>query len=168
MPIAALAGLPVNVVVTCGFGVEPEAFGVVPDNVVGEQVVPPALLLDRCAAVVSQGGAGTVIGALAYGLPVVCLPRGADQFGNAAQVARSGAGVTLTPDEVSVERVREAVRTVLEDPAYSAAATAVGAEIARLPAPAAVVEELARRLDPTAGARGRWVEGESDPPLVRS
>lgn len=146
LPIAALAALPVNVVLTCGFGVEPAAFGTVPDNVVVEQFLPQALLLNRCSAVVCHGGAGTVIGALAHGIPVVCLPRGADQFGNATQVARSGAGVSLTPDEVSVERIREAVRHVLDDPAYAAAATAVSAEIARLPAPAAVVDELGRRL----------------------
>lgn len=87
-----------------------------------------------------------MIGALAHGVPVVCLPRGADQFGNAMQVARSGAGVTLTPDEVSVERLRDAVRNVLDDPAYVAAAAAVSTEIARLPAAAAVVDELERRL----------------------
>lgn len=145
-PLAALAELPVNVVLTCGFGVEPAAFGMVPDNVVVLQFVPQALLLDRCSAVVCHGGAGTVIGALAHGVPVVCLPRGADQFGNAMQVARSGAGVTLTPGEVSVERLRDAVRNVLDDPAYAAAAAAVSAEIARLPAAAAVVDELERRL----------------------
>lgn len=151
LPIAALAELPVNVVVTCGFGAEPADFGTVPDNIVVEQFVPQALLLDRCSAVVCHGGAGTVIGALAHGIPVVCLPRGADQFGNAVQVARSGAGVTLTPDEVSVERVRDAVRSVLDDPSYAAAATAVSAEIAQLPAPAAVLDELGRRLAQAVG-----------------
>ena len=36
-----------------------------------------ALLLPRCSAVVCHQ-AGTLIGALASGVPVVCLPRGAD------------------------------------------------------------------------------------------
>jgi hypothetical protein len=91
VPLDALRELPVNVVLTCGFGAEPEAFEPLPPNVAVEQYVPQALLLPRCSAVVCHAGAGTIIGALAYGVPLVCLPRGADQFGNAAQISRIGA-----------------------------------------------------------------------------
>jgi MGT family glycosyltransferase len=141
----ALRDLPVNVVLTCGFGTEPEAFEPLPSNVAVEQYVSQALLLPRCSAVVCHAGAGTVIGALAHGVPLVCLPRGADQFGNAEQISRIGAGITLLPDQVSAETIRDATRSVLDDNSYAAAAASVRTEIERLPDPSAVVEELVRR-----------------------
>ena len=73
VPLEALRELPVNVVLTCGYGADPAAFAPLPRNVVVEQYISQALLLPRCSAVVCHAGAGTVIGALgprrAGGLP---------------------------------------------------------------------------------------------------
>ena len=145
VPLEALRELPVNVVLTCGYGADPAAFEPLPPNVVVEQFVSQALLLPRCSAVVCHAGAGTVIGALSQGVPLVCLPRGADQFANAEQVARLGAGLTLLPDQVSVESIRNATRRVLDETSYATAAAKIRSEIELLPDPSAVVEELTRR-----------------------
>jgi UDP:flavonoid glycosyltransferase YjiC (YdhE family) len=145
VPLQALRELPVNVVVTCGYGADPEAFEPLPPNVVVEQFVSQALLLPRCSAVACHAGAGTVIGALSEGVPVVCLPRGADQFANAEQVARLGAGIMLLPDQVSVESIRNATRRVLDETSYATAAAKIKSDIDLLPDPSAVVEELTRR-----------------------
>jgi UDP:flavonoid glycosyltransferase YjiC (YdhE family) len=145
VPLEALRELPVNVVLTCGYDVDPAAFEPLPHNVAVERWVSQALLLPRCSAVLCHAGAGTLMGALAYGLPVVCLPRGADQFANAAQVARTGAGVTLLPDQVSVESIRDAARRILDETSYAVAARKLRSEIELLPDPAVVVEELTRR-----------------------
>ena len=145
VPLEALGELPVNVVVTCGYDVDRGAFEPLPRNVAVEQWVSQALLLPRCSAVVCHAGAGTLIGALAYGVPVVCLPRGADQFANAEQVARTGAGITLLPDQVSPASIRDATRRVLDETSYTAVARKLRSEIELLPDPSAVVEELTRR-----------------------
>ena len=145
VPLEALRELPVNVVVTCGYDVDPTALEPLPRNVAVERWVSQALLLPRCSAVVCHAGAGTLIGALAYGVPVVCLPRGADQFANAEQVARTGAGIALRPDQVSVESIRDATRRVLDESSYAAVADKLRTEIELLPDPSAVVEELTRR-----------------------
>ncbi|HEX3205425.1 MAG TPA: nucleotide disphospho-sugar-binding domain-containing protein [Propionibacteriaceae bacterium] len=144
--LEALRELPVNVVVTCGYDVDPAAFEPLPRNVAVERWVSQALLLPRCSAVICHAGAGTLIGALAYGVPVVCLPRGADQFANAEQVARTGAGIALRPDQVSVESIRDATRRVLDDSSHAAVAHKLRSEIELLPDPSAVVEELTRRI----------------------
>jgi UDP:flavonoid glycosyltransferase YjiC (YdhE family) len=94
--------------------------------------------------VICHGGAGTVIGALAEAIPLVCLPRGADQFANAEQVARVGAGITLPPDQVSVESLSNATQRILDDPSYAAAARRLRSDVERLPDPSAVVAELTR------------------------
>jgi hypothetical protein len=57
-----------------------------------EQYVWQALL-PRCSVVVCHAGAGTIFGALAHRVPLVCLRRGADRFGNPAQISRIGAGI---------------------------------------------------------------------------
>ena len=61
--------------------------------------VPQSLLLPKCAAVICHAGAGTVLGALAAGLPLLLLPQGADQYVVADLVAAAGAGLKLAPAE---------------------------------------------------------------------
>ena len=60
-----------------------------------ERYLPHSAVLPRCDVVVSHGGSGTVIGALAAGLPSVVLPMGADQPLNAARCEALGVGVAL-------------------------------------------------------------------------
>ncbi len=94
------------------------------------------------SAVVSHTGSGTMLGALASGLPQVCLPRGADQFANADRVHAVGAGVRLLPDEVTPESLRAAVTAVLDVPGYARVATAMRDEIAAMPSAAEVLDDL--------------------------
>ena len=63
--------------------VEPASLGEQPAHVQVEPWVDQAEVLDRCTAVVSHAGSGTFLGALARGLPQLCLPLAADQFRNA-------------------------------------------------------------------------------------
>ena len=88
--LAGLRELPATVVVTTGREVDPAALGPQPSNVRVESYVPQASLLPRCDLVVSHGGSGSVIGALAHGVPMVLLPMGADQPFNAAAARRWG------------------------------------------------------------------------------
>ena len=82
--------------------------------------VPQAALLPHCSAAVIHGGAGTMLGALAAGLPLLCLPQGADQYGNADRVVAAGAGLALVRDELAPQAVRAATRAVLDEPGYPA------------------------------------------------
>ena len=143
--LAGLAGEPLDVVVTVGHRVEPAALGVQPENVRVEQFVPQAQLLTSCSAVVTHGGAGTTLGALSSGLPMLILPQGADQFVNAEGVATAGAALCLKPSEVSADSVREAVRRLLDEPSFRAASQTIAEEIAGMPDPsegASAVERL--------------------------
>ena len=140
--LASLMTLDVQVLVTVGPGGDPDALGQQPAHIRVERFVPQAEVLPHASVVVSHGGSGTFLGALAHGLPQVCLPQGADQFRNAAGLVRSGAGIALTPGEASPEALTGAVqRTLSEAPFRSAAASGAG-EIAAMPSPAAVVVSL--------------------------
>ena len=124
-----------------------------PPNVRIEAHVAHAALFPHCAAVVSHGGSGTVVDALAAGLPQVVLPMGADQPLNAARVEALGAGIVLDVPRSTPAEIGAAVRTVLEEPAYRAAAERVRDEARALPGPDHAVA-LLERLSAGSGAGG--------------
>ena len=113
--------------------------------------MPQALLLSHCALMVSHGGSGSVVGALAHGLPLVLIPMGADQPHNAVRCADLGLARWLDPIATTPEEVRDAVAAVLADPSYRRAAERLRDEIAALPGPEqalALLERLAAERRP--------------------
>jgi UDP:flavonoid glycosyltransferase YjiC (YdhE family) len=111
-----------------------------------ERFIPQASLLPACAALVHHGGAGTTFGALAHGLPQVVIPQGADNFILATMLERAGVAHVLRPGEESSDRIRDAVRRVLQEPGFASAARRVAAEIAGMPSPTDVAETLRARF----------------------
>ena len=82
----------------------------VPDALQGRvQLIPFAPYADifpTADAVVHQGGVGTTQAACFYGLPAVVVPRGFDQFENAAHVQREGWGLRLMPEQATASGLR--------------------------------------------------------------
>jgi UDP:flavonoid glycosyltransferase YjiC (YdhE family) len=101
--------------------------------------IPQHDILPWCDAVVAHGGSGTVLGALAHGLPMLVIPQGADQWSNADKVVTAGAGVQLLREELSVDAVRECVAALLGEPSYREAASNIEAEIRAMPSAADAV-----------------------------
>ncbi|HET7416900.1 MAG TPA: nucleotide disphospho-sugar-binding domain-containing protein [Solirubrobacterales bacterium] len=101
--------------------------------------VPLPDVLSRCALVVTHGGAGTTLAALASGVPVVVVPQGApSQQRMAAAVERAGVGVQV-PSGGDVEA---AVAAASGNPTLRAGAAAAAARIDAMPGPAAAVRAL--------------------------
>ena len=119
--LGALREVPVNVLIETG-AYEVGALGSLPENVAAAREVPLALALPLCSAVISHGGTAVTTAALAYGLPQVILPRGADQRGNAALLVREGVAIGVSRENVQPGAVRRALADVLALPAYPAAA----------------------------------------------
>ncbi len=132
--VAAVAALPVQVLVTVGDQVDPASVGRFGANVRVERWVAQAEVLATASAVVCHGGFGTTLGALGAGVPLVTVPLFADQPYNAARVSALGAGLTVEPGPDLGARCSAAVARVLEDATINAAALAVAREIAALPA----------------------------------
>ncbi len=140
--LAALAAHPVEVVVTLGVDGDPAALGAQPDNVQVHRFIAQADLLPRCDAVISHGGAGTMLGALAHGLPLLLLPQGADQHYNAERVVAAGAGLSVAPAQATRATIARVVDTLLGDATLRAGAQRVAAEIAAMPGPDSAVGHL--------------------------
>jgi UDP:flavonoid glycosyltransferase YjiC (YdhE family) len=134
--LAGLRDLPLRVIVTVGHEIDPAELGPQPSNVRVERFLDPARLLPRCDVIVSHAGSGTAIGSLAFGVPSVLLPMGADQPLNADRCADLGVAQVLDASSSTPEEIGRAVTTVRADPTYRAAATRIRDEITALPGPA--------------------------------
>jgi UDP:flavonoid glycosyltransferase YjiC (YdhE family) len=131
-----------NIVVTVGKQNDPAVLGRQPPNVHVHQYIPQELLLPHCAAVATHGGAGSTLGALAFGLPLLVVPQGADQFYNADRVVAAGAAVQLLPDRLTADSAREAVRELLTDGTFRDAAHRIKNELDAMPDPQQAVASL--------------------------
>jgi UDP:flavonoid glycosyltransferase YjiC (YdhE family) len=138
---------PVNLVVTTGSGFDPALLGHLPPAVRTAPFLPQAAVLPHCRAVVSHAGAGTMLGALCYGLPQLCLPQGTDQPSNTAALVPTGAALALEPDQITADAVAEALGQLLDEPSFREAATRLRAEIERMPPAATVLHELLATTD---------------------
>ena len=142
MVLAAVADLDARVVVTVGPRGDPDALGPQPANVHVARYIAQQDLLPHCAGIISHAGSGTFLAALAAGLPQVCLPQVADQFLNASAAERVGCGIAVRPADLTLERVRDAVKRILGDTMIGDAAQCVRDEIASMPTAADVVPLL--------------------------
>jgi UDP:flavonoid glycosyltransferase YjiC (YdhE family) len=140
--VAGLRQLPINLVVTVGRGIDPTELGPQPANVHVEQFIPQAALLPHCDLVVSHAGSGSVIGALAYGLPSVLLPMGADQLHNAARCEALGVGRTLDVMPMTSNDVRDTAASLLADTDTRRRAEQLRDEARALPGAGSVVARL--------------------------
>jgi UDP:flavonoid glycosyltransferase YjiC (YdhE family) len=138
--LEAAGGVDARVLVTVGRELDLDALGEPAPNVRVERWVPQAQVLGHAAVVVSHGGSGTTLGALAAGRPLVVVPLFADQPLNARRVAALGAGIALPA--LAAGALREAIEMVLRGPAYAEAASRVAAEVRALPPTDAALDAL--------------------------
>ena len=124
---AALASLPVRGLVCTGPTVAPED---VPgsDRVRVVRAAPHSEVFPQASVVVTHGGHGTITKALAHGKPVLCLPGFRDQKDNAVRMTTRGAGLSLKPS-ASPAAIARALRRLLEEPQFTAAAAELGSRI---------------------------------------
>jgi UDP:flavonoid glycosyltransferase YjiC (YdhE family) len=138
----AVAGLGVEAVVTLGPAVARSAVRVP----AGVEVLASGdhdLLMAESVAVVGHGGLGTVLRALAHGVPQLMLPLGRDQGFNAGRVTQLGAGMRR-PADASPVRIGTALQRLLDDRGFAEAARRAAARIAADEPDRAAAEALER------------------------
>ena len=116
--LEGLAGEPVRVLASTNRRA-PASLADVPENARLVDWVSYARTMPRCDAVICHAGHGTVVRALACGVPVVACPHAGDMAENAARVRWAGAGVSLPRRFQTPRGVRLALRRLMADPAYA-------------------------------------------------
>lgn len=139
-----LRRLPVDVVATVGEHIDPASFGPHAAHIRIERYIPQSAVLPHCDLVVSHGGSGSVMGALAHGLPSVLMALGADQPYNTRRCVALGVAREVEPLAVTSEEIRATVAEVLDDDAYRRAAEQMRDEINAQPGPEETVPLLER------------------------
>jgi glycosyltransferase len=118
--------------------------GTPPERIRVLDFVPLSNLLPRCDALIHHSGMGTTYAALAAGVPQVALRANkGDAPLNTHVMSSRGAGIAVDRAEATPEAIGKALREVLQVPSYRTASEEVAAEMAAMPTPQDVVDQLA-------------------------
>ncbi|BAJ32282.1 MULTISPECIES: nucleotide disphospho-sugar-binding domain-containing protein [Kitasatospora] len=117
-----------------------------PPGAIGRAHVPVLELLERGAvdAVLCHGGMNTVGESLVHGRPLVLAPIRHDQPVTAGRLAALGAAVHVDFATASPERLRAALRAVLDRPGFRSAAELLGRQLREGGGAVAAAERLER------------------------
>jgi MGT family glycosyltransferase len=127
--------LPVQLVISLGGGLEPEALGALPGRPIVVHYAPQLELLRRASVTITHGGLNTTLESLANAVPLVALPVTDDQPGVGARITHAGAGCAIPVQQVTAPRLRRALVAVMDDPRYRAAASRIRDQLRALDGP---------------------------------
>ena len=114
--LRALADLPVRVLATSNRPIEDRP--PVPRNAKLVEWLSYSRTMPHADLVVCHGGHGTLMRALASGVPVVSVPAAGDMAENASRVQWAGAGLSLPRRFLGERTLRWVVERALGDPRY--------------------------------------------------
>jgi rhamnosyltransferase subunit B len=100
-----------------------------PEGVAAFDYAPFSALLPQAAAVVHQGGIGTMGHALRSGRPMLVVPFAHDQPDNALRAEGLGVARLVYPRRYSARRAAEHLRVLLENPGYRIRAGEVAKQV---------------------------------------
>jgi UDP:flavonoid glycosyltransferase YjiC (YdhE family) len=117
-----------------------------PDNIFVTEYAPFSELFPRAAAVVHQGGVGTVGQTLRAGVPMIVMPFSHDQPDNADRVRRLGVARVMDRRRYVARLAARQLRRLLDDPKYADRAAAIGKRIGEEDGVAAACDAIEQHL----------------------
>ncbi|MEW2400552.1 nucleotide disphospho-sugar-binding domain-containing protein [Streptomyces sp. NPDC046862] len=139
--LRAVAELPVELVVAVADHLLPQLGGL-PTNVVAAGWQSLTAVLPGCDLAVHHGGPGTMMACSSHGLPQVVVPGRGKPLAEIRRLTEHGGAVEVPPADLTPEALREACRTLLDDPERRERALAVRDDIAAQPSPLRAVSVL--------------------------
>jgi MGT family glycosyltransferase len=156
--LAALANEADLLVVATAGGRPVDAIpGPIPANARLAQYLPFEWILPKADIFVTNGGYGSVNQAMSFGIPLVTAGLTEDKADVNARVAWSGVGIDLATNEPTPQALREAIRTVLDRPAYRRRASSMADEFSGIDTRAEILRiigELAHAPKEAAARQG--------------
>jgi zeaxanthin glucosyltransferase len=119
----ACADLPAQLVLGLGNWSEPdnalrEKLGEIPDNAIVAGFAPQLALLERAALMITHAGMNSTLESISRAVPMVALPRSADQPGNATRIEYSGAGILASFHRSTPQELRQVIERALSEDAF--------------------------------------------------
>ncbi|MDO5521605.1 MAG: glycosyltransferase [bacterium] len=121
--IEAFGNTDLQVIMSVGNLTDIKALGDVPANIAVQESVDQIAVLQQADVFITHCGMNSVSEALYFKVPLVLFPQTNEQKGVANRVNELGAGAFL--QENTVEKIKEAVHMVMDEPAYRKAATQI-------------------------------------------
>jgi MGT family glycosyltransferase len=119
---SACAGIDTQLVISTGRWEDRVYHRDNPRNLPGKPLVmdfvPQMAILERAQLLITHGGVNTVLEALTRGVPMLILPRGADQPSMAARVTHSGVGLCASFQRFRPAQLRTMVARLLTDQTF--------------------------------------------------
>lgn len=100
-----------------------------PDNMVGDNVLPQTTIIPQVDLVIHHGGNNTTTETLHFGKPAVVLPLFWDQYDNAQRMHELGFGIRLATYEWTPDELNGAIDTLLADTELRERLDEIGARI---------------------------------------
>jgi MGT family glycosyltransferase len=121
--LAACTGLEAQLVLALGRwdGQEDSVrgkLGKIPGDAVVVDFAPQHALLDRAALLITHAGANTVLESISRAVPMVALPRSADQPAMGSRIVHAGVGLRGSFWHSSAGQIRQLVQAVLADDSF--------------------------------------------------
>ncbi|WP_026082890.1 glycosyltransferase [Mastigocladopsis repens] len=127
----ACEGLDVQLVISLGGALEPEALPKLPGEPLIVKYAPQLDLLKKTTLTITHAGLNTTLESLSNGVPMVAIPVANDQPGVAARIAWTGAGEFIPLSRLSVPKLGAAIQRVLTQDSYKQNALRLQAAIRR-------------------------------------
>lgn len=105
-----------HVVLQIGKHTDAKELGDIPSNVEVHNWVPQLAILEQADAFVTHAGMGGSSEGLYTGVPMIAVPQGAEQFGNADQLVALGVARRLDTADATAEALRTALLELTGDP----------------------------------------------------
>ncbi|MGR3318546.1 MAG: nucleotide disphospho-sugar-binding domain-containing protein [Candidatus Anammoxibacter sp.] len=115
--IDAFKSEPYQVIMSIGQALSMSEFDYIPENFRLEQYIPHSKILPKVTAVIHHGGQGIVQDSIFHGLPSLVIPIANDQYEMARRCLTAGVSVRIPYPKINPERLRTAIRKVLNDTA---------------------------------------------------
>ena len=114
----ACAELDTQLVISLGGGSNPESLLKLPGSPLVVGYAPQLELLKKATLTITHAGLNTTLESLSNGVPMVAIPITNDQPGVAARIAWSGCGEAIPLKQLSIPKLRTAIKQVLTENSY--------------------------------------------------
>ena len=122
----------VRVVSSVGSTLTKEDLGEIPANVRTFSFLPQLEVLENADFFITHAGIGSVMEAAYYGVPMLAIPQMDEQAFTAKCMVDAGLGVMIPKEELTAERLKEALHELTSNPIYRENVQKMSAELKTL------------------------------------
>jgi zeaxanthin glucosyltransferase len=126
---------------------------------------PQLALLQRARLVITHAGLNTTLEALTYGVPLLAIPLTNDEPAIAARIIWNGVGERIKPSQLTVEKLRSLMQTILTQDVYRQNAQRLQTAIAQsggVNMGADIVEQAIATRQPVLASRSLAIPNSKD------